>query len=217
LFTVLLGCGARSSHVDRCGPGTFNDAGVCYAESVDASVTTCGDGLVLADGICLPPPKPEAGAVDVITAIDAGSECNTTDDVFIVRGNDALHNGPALTVVGTAQDSTIENIAKRDGFASTVRLVVKDWTLMVSTRSMGTPLMAGRYPNAKRAAFTEPNEPGLEMTSGSWGCNTVAGEFTIVAIHFAVDGSVDEITVNYEHHCEATSGFNYGCVHLKRP
>ncbi len=60
-------------------------------------------------------------------------------------------------------------------------------TLDFSTVQLGTPLQAGTYDNAERAAFADPGHPGLDVTFQNRGSNTLTGSFTINEVSFYKD------------------------------
>jgi len=230
-FAAIGACGG-SIEGDRCGPGTHDEGGACLPDSTSStSPEEPGSSRN---------PTAEAGLLDVreassdatVDAGDAGSvdvttACRGTTNTFIVEGDDWVHTGPPLVLAGGA------------GWRASVRNAVNDepsyvsiwagdnWVAEFSTRSLGKPLLPGTYTGAQRAAFTDPNHPGLDVFGNGAGCNEVSGQFTVVEMTSTPPGdagfpfpppsipTVTSFTAYFEQHCEGGPRANYGCVHFQ--
>lgn len=74
-------------------------------------------------------------------------------------------------------------------------------------------LQRGTYSDAQRYPFQSPTKPGLDF-SGTGGCNTVAGSFTINDILYGSDGkSIVMLYATFIHRCGETSPPTMGRVH----
>lgn len=74
-------------------------------------------------------------------------------------------------------------------------------------------LQPGTYSGAQRYPFQSPTKPGLSF-SGTGGCNTVAGSFTINNIIYGDDGkSILLLYATFVHRCGETAPATMGRVH----
>ena len=72
----------------------------------------------------------------------------------------------------------------------------------------GATLLPGAYEGATRWPFSPPG-PGLDLVTGSFGCNTSTGRF--VVLESAFDGNqVIRLAIDFEHHCEGGPNATYG-------
>jgi hypothetical protein len=96
-------------------------------------------------------------------------------------------------------------------------------TLDFSTVQLGTPLQAGTYTNAERAAFADPGHPGLDVSFQNRGSNVLTGSFTINEISFYKDSNnnlqIESFSVSYQQSSDnngsnisGTFTFNAGAV-----
>lgn len=74
------------------------------------------------------------------------------------------------------------------------------------TNHLGVPLQAGTYTDAQRNAFAAPGHPGLDVSFGGRGSNTLTGNFTISDISLSPDATafngwrVDAFDATFEQH-----------------
>jgi hypothetical protein len=66
----------------------------------------------------------------------------------------------------------------------------------------GQQLLVGSYPNATRYPFQEPDEPGLDIAGDGRGCNTLTGNFEVLAIQYGPNGELLTLWATFEQHCE---------------
>lgn len=75
------------------------------------------------------------------------------------------------------------------------------WTLEFRAPSNGE-LRTGIFDNAERAPFVTGKAPGLDIDGDGRGCNTLSGRFEIKTLTWTSAGTVAEIDVLFEQHCE---------------
>ena len=63
-------------------------------------------------------------------------------------------------------------------------------------------LGAGQFTNAERAPFVTGKAPGLDVNGDGRGCNTLGGRFAIKTLTWTSAGTVAEMDVLFEQHCE---------------
>ena len=77
------------------------------------------------------------------------------------------------------------------------------WTLELATGD-GSPLHAGSYENAVRAAF-RGNQNGIDFSGSGRGCNATIGRFDVLEIGTDALGALTKLAVDFEQHCEIAS------------
>ncbi len=75
------------------------------------------------------------------------------------------------------------------------------WYLEFRAPSNGQ-LGAGQFTNAERAPFVTGKAPGLDINGDGRGCNTLGGRFAIKTLTWTSAGTVAEMDVLFEQHCE---------------
>ncbi len=71
------------------------------------------------------------------------------------------------------------------------------------TKSLGTAIQVGSYPNARRAAFAPVGFAGLDISFQNRGSNNLFGSFTINQVTFSPDKSqILTFDANFEQHSE---------------
>jgi hypothetical protein len=133
-------------------------------------------------------------------------------------------NGPLEIRGGFGWSGLVLNT--QQGLPSYMELRVgTDWYVDISTHSLGSPLEPGVYSNAERAAFTDPNRPGLDVFGDGRGCNKVTGQFEILDSRLGGGGDggadagtprIESITVVFEQHCEGAPPALLGCFHFQQ-
>jgi hypothetical protein len=71
-------------------------------------------------------------------------------------------------------------------------------------------IQAGPYPEATRHPFQSPTKPGLSVSGSGRGCNTLIGEFDVLEVEFAPDGSISRFAAAFEQHCEGAGPALHG-------
>ena len=89
--------------------------------------------------------------------------------------------------------------------------------LEFSSWELGTPLTAGVYLDAQRAAFASPGHPGLDVSFQHRGSNTLTGQFTVISIAYAPDGSLANFTATFEQHSEGAAPALHGMLVYSAP
>jgi hypothetical protein len=159
----------------------------------------------------------DSGAVD--GGANPAAACLGPDNKFVIGGDDYVHSGSPLVITGGAGWS-VDTDGDVDGKPAFVTIHIgSNWTIDLSSASLGRPLAPGTYVDAQRAPFTDPNHPGLDVFGDGRGCNEVGGTFTIVDVQANSDpdgglSTVTSLTATFEQHCEKGSGSNTGCVHF---
>ncbi|WP_394825664.1 hypothetical protein [Pendulispora albinea] len=167
------------------------------------------------------------GGAGADTGIDASTvpdprakPCLVSDNIFVIAGDGYVHRGSPLVIRGGAGwvisvSNAIDNIPSylwiRPG---------ANWSAEFSTRSLGRPLLPGTYTDAQRAAFTDPNHPGLDISGDGRGCNTITGQFQVIEMRSSLSDAgapvVESFTAVFEQHCEGAAEANTGCVHVSQ-
>ena len=75
----------------------------------------------------------------------------------------------------------------------------------------GSTLTSGTYTNAVRAAFRGAGQNGVDVMSGSTGCSTVNGSFTVIELT-VVGSAVTAAAIDFEIHCESQAPAIYGSL-----
>lgn len=75
------------------------------------------------------------------------------------------------------------------------------WNLSFSAPE-GDAIQPGPYREATRYPFQSPTKPGLDISGSGRGCNTLTGEFNVLEVEFAADGSISRFAATFEQHCE---------------
>jgi hypothetical protein len=75
-------------------------------------------------------------------------------------------------------------------------------------------LKPGNYLAATRESFKEFDEPGIDISSQSRGCNTIFGEFELRDLLVGPRGRVDRLWLLYEQHCEGRIPAFFGEIRI---
>ena len=81
----------------------------------------------------------------------------------------------------------------------------------------GAPLVPGTYNDAESAGGQDPGDPGLDVTYGDEGCNTVAGRFIVDDATYDGSGNVVTFAARFEAHCEGGPGAIFGFISYNSP
>ncbi|MFO1533752.1 MAG: hypothetical protein ABR562_08705 [Thermoplasmatota archaeon] len=73
--------------------------------------------------------------------------------------------------------------------------------------------MVGYYTGLTRASFSNPKIGGIDWTGQGRGCNTITGSMAIDSVQYDLDGTMTEITLRFEQHCEGGPNPLMGKVH----
>lgn len=63
-------------------------------------------------------------------------------------------------------------------------------------------LSPGVYSGATRFAFSDPNEPGMDVSGNGRGCNTLTGSFEVFQAEYDGMGNVTVFSADFAQHCE---------------
>jgi len=91
-------------------------------------------------------------------------------------------------------------------------------TLDFNTFQLGIPIQPGFYPDAQRAAFTQPGHPGLDVTFQNRGSNTLTGNFTISQLTSMPDATLPSglrlltFDATFEQHSEGAGPALFGRI-----
>lgn len=77
-----------------------------------------------------------------------------------------------------------------------------DWWYLEFRGPSNGDLRVGQYINAERAPFVTGKAPGLDVNGDGRGCNTLAGDFNIRTLVWTSNGTVSQMDVLFEQHCE---------------
>ena len=75
------------------------------------------------------------------------------------------------------------------------------WELSFSASKNGK-LQPGIYDDAQRDGLQDDDRPGLAITGGDRGCNTVVGRFVVQPIHRDTRGRIDQISGTFRQRCD---------------
>src|SRR5438309_736987 len=77
-----------------------------------------------------------------------------------------------------------------------------DWWYLNFRGPSNGDLHTATYTNAERAPFVTGKAPGLDVNGDGRGCNTLSGRFQIKSLVWTTAGTVAEMDVLFEQHCE---------------
>lgn len=170
--------------------------------------------------------SPPVVVVDAGT--DAGYFVGVYSDVAVncLAGTSGLYvvndfNGPRLiTDAGFDYIGSGNNSSSPSGVHATVS--PRDPTLPIYRLSFvppqGSPLAVQEYRDAARYPFQNALQPGVDITIGSQGCNTVLAHFDVKRAAFYPSGHLKEFVVAFEHLCEQLPRNRlWGCMSLAGP
>lgn len=231
LAIAVSGCGGSVlPGGETCGHGTHDDAGQCVPDDSpqNTSPTSCGPGTIRDGNECVgwTPAGADAsvdtGTGDAVGDADGGLNvevaCLVSDNIFVIAGDAYIHGGPPLTIEGGT--GWIVEVSKSvGGLPSFVTIRVGgNWEAVFSSDSTGKPLVPGTYVDVQRAAFTDPNHPGLDVSGNGNGCNRITGQFRVIEMSGTTTDAglarLTSFTATYEQHCEGSPQVNVGCVHI---
>ena len=181
----------------------------------------CGYGTHAEGSACVANPTPDSGSAIPSIPSNVQSACVGTTNNFILQGTPGAYviSGPLQIEGGAGWKAGV--FRTQQGLPSFFSIQVGiNWNVELSTDSLGIPLNPGVYNNVQRAAFTDPNRPGLDVGGDGRGCNQVTGSFQILdsVLEGASDAGqprVSSITAVFEEHCEGGPNPVYGCVHFQ--
>jgi hypothetical protein len=85
------------------------------------------------------------------------------------------------------------------------------WYLVFAAPA-GASLTPGIYEGATRWPFQSSTTPGLDVSGGSRGCNTLTGRFVVHEALYGAGGQVLRFAADYEQHCEGGAPALFGFV-----
>lgn len=127
---------------------------------------------------------------------------NSVDNIYS-SADPLLHwNFVSFNNVGTMSAPAADHISF--SFLRAPWLVADDQyaTLDFSTRELGVPMTTGlTYADAERAAFASIAHPGLDVSYGHRGCNTLSGSFTLNQLSFA-SNQISQFSATFTQSCD---------------
>lgn len=127
----------------------------------------------------------------------------TIDNVYSSADPLLQWNLAQFTNIGTAAAPATNDLSFIYLFGPWTTLDDKFTMLDFSTRGLGVPLTAGvTYTNAERAPFASPGHPGLSISYGHRGCNTLRGSFTVNQLSFNA-GALDTFGASFSQSCDS--------------
>ena len=122
-------------------------------------------------------------------------------------GGGPVNVGPSATYTAAiALDPSVLNMSVTGGGVSLT---------FTFASAPGTTITTGTYTNAVRASFRGPGQNGLDVTSGSTGCSTVSGQFTVLELATDGTGAVTATAVDFEIHCESQQPAAFGSIRFQ--
>ena len=150
--------------------------------------------------------EPE-GPADSAPCLVGGNVLHVDGDGYLLTGTVTITDSDAVFGGGGSPKLTSFGITYVDPFTA-------DWFLSFSTIDLGKePLAEGLYEDAVRIGATA-GHPGMEISSGGTGCNTIAGRFQIYTIVWDGTDLVD-FTATFEQYCDGRSTALTGCIHYE--
>jgi hypothetical protein len=218
---------------ENCRPLDVNDG----ARVLEDATAADGEGSLPSGGDAgetdAPPSSSDAG-------VDLSACSNSLDDVFVIGGDDFVYYGSPLTLEGGAGWSVSYQSDPATGLPDAVSIGIVsrsdgDWDVELSTIQLGRPFAVQTYTDAELDPFEDPGHPGLSVSGDGRACDTVTGNFQVLAIEVipgdsgapgdagdalpAVDAApppaqLRSFTATFEQHCQGGSLLDVGCVHV---
>ncbi|MBP5987099.1 MAG: PEP-CTERM sorting domain-containing protein [Azonexus sp.] len=104
--------------------------------------------------------------------------------------------------IGTPADPATDSISFI--FLKAPWLVADDQFAMLnfSTQQLGLPIALGEvYEDAERAPFASAGHPGLDISYGHRGCNTLTGSFTVDQLSFSAS-QISQFSASFSQSCD---------------
>ena len=190
-----------------CDSYSYALFGVVRINSAIGIVDTDGDGVMdIADNCpeAANPTQSDADGDEIGDACDA--EQGLTAIFFDSQPGDFIGRGGQHTF-------TVDDSIRASRISGGVEIYVAgqgSWWLDFTAPSF----RVGVFENAERSAFRSPNRPGLDVSGGGWGCNTITGRYVVREAVFADDGSVEHLAIDFEQHCEGAVPALFGAVRV---
>jgi hypothetical protein len=131
---------------------------------------------------------------------------------FCLRSDGADYIGQGRSRTGTGAGSVSASATGSNAIEADLK---DDTGQIMLTAEFAAPtgqdLELRRYDSATRYPFNM-NNPGLDVTAGGRGCNTVKGEFTLTELGFEPDGTLSRLSVEFEQHCEGNAAALRGAI-----
>lgn len=146
---------------------------------------------------------------------DRDSVGDACDDA-VTRVSLTLHSDPGDFVGGGIDRSLYPidggfRVTQGPGEVALLFEHAEAWFLRFNAPS-GSELVPGRYEGAVRRVSEPSAQPGLQVSGGARGCNTVTGHFEVLEMEVATDGRVERLAVDFEQHCEGAPPALQGSV-----
>jgi hypothetical protein len=209
VVTVLLAVGAAGYILARARVRGLPLLAICLT----ATVVYGGVGLALGSAVYTRlAMKPAAAAFSRASATPTGGsptpgsaptdELRPATDAWLHFYSDTGdYIGAGKHEVWTLTESNISILGDASYIQAYVSGQGDDWHLWFRAPSNGS-LHVGTFTGAERAAFVTGKAPGLDVFGSGRGCNTVSGLFQIMKLTWTSSGTVAEMDVRFEMHCE---------------
>jgi len=139
--------------------------------------------------------------------------CQGVTNAFVIAGNDSVYSGAPIEILG-GMGWTVSSSNVIDGGPAYVDVGIDGWDIELSTVALGRALEVGTYQGVERAGFETAGHAGLAVSGNGTSCDTVTGEFSVLALAASSSGTVIGLSATFEQHCNGGSTFNYGCVRV---
>ena len=136
-------------------------------------------------------------------AADTASDTplSATDGWLHFQSDNRDYIGGGVQKVWTLKESDLAISGSNHNIVASVSGQGDWWYLNFRGPSNGD-LHTGTYTNAERAPFVTGKAPGLDISGDGRGCNTLSGRFQIKSLAWTTAGTVAEMDVLFEQHCE---------------
>ena len=124
----------------------------------------------------------------------------TTQFSYVSAPGDPIGGGQTKTI--KPFDARFQVTGTLDHIVASVESETVDFRLEF-TPGVGHVFEPGTYPDAERVPFETGRAPGLDITSGSSGCNMIWGSITIDQISVDADGALNMLDLSFVQHCES--------------
>lgn len=163
------------------------------------------------------PPSGVENAVIQLTVTDASGDSDTAQltirSANLIGSSHVLYfrsaagdyiGGGAIALFGDGSAQFQEAMNSGYLHASVISPGYADWWYLDLASSDGSPLHAGAYENAIRAAF-RGSQNGIDFNGDGRGCNQTVGRFDVIEIQTDAAGAITRLAVDFEQHCESST------------
>ena len=90
-----------------------------------------------------------------------------------------------------------------------LRGVAAGWRILLDTPN-GQPLAAGSYPDTLLPSPSPGPSPGLSVSFRNRACRKPIGDYDVLEVHYAADGSIDVLALDFDQHCDGSTAGLHG-------